>query len=140
MSSCYRSVRMAESRSGGLHIYFAIFLGLMVAAFIGVGVYTFYPSPADRYRDAIMALDREQQSLHLTKPDTALTEADRAKIVKSSNERNRLQDESRKASDAWGGRTSIILVLLATLAMAVSLVNAARLPVISNGLLLGGVF
>ena len=30
---------------GGLQVVFAIFLGLMVAAFVGIGVYTFYPSP-----------------------------------------------------------------------------------------------
>ena len=39
-----------------------------------------------------------------------------------------------------GAADSVVLVAFATLAMAVSLVPAARLPVISNGLLLGGVF
>ena len=37
---------MADNRSGSqLKTLFAIFLGLMVTAFVGVGVYTFYPPP-----------------------------------------------------------------------------------------------
>ncbi len=39
-----------------------------------------------------------------------------------------------------GGSTSVILIVFATLTMAVSLVRADQLPVISNGLLLGGLF
>ena len=40
----------------------------------------------------------------------------------------------------WGRSTSVILIVFATLVLAVSLVRADQLPVISNGLLLGGVF
>ena len=40
----------------------------------------------------------------------------------------------------WAQSTSIVLIVLATIAMVVSLVRANRLPVISNGLLLGGIF
>jgi len=132
---------MADTRSGtGLQTLFAIFLGLMVTAFVGVGVYTFYPSPDAHYRDRITSLDREQQAIRNSRPENALTPADRAQIQKVTDERNRVQDTSRAATEAWGGRTSIILVALATLAMAISLTAAAQLPVISNGLLMGGVF
>ena len=41
--------------AGGLQTIFAIFLGLMVTSFIGVGVYTFYPSPARQFRDLLLA-------------------------------------------------------------------------------------
>lgn len=132
---------MADNRSGtGLQTLFAIFLGLMVTAFVGVGVYTFYPSPDAHYRDRITSLDRQQQAIRNSRPENALTPADRAQIQKVTDERNRVQDTSRAATEAWGGRTSIILVALATLAMAISLTAAAQLPVISNGLLMGGVF
>jgi hypothetical protein len=40
----------------------------------------------------------------------------------------------------WTRNTSIILVLLATLVMGISLVRSEQLRVISNGLLLGGLF
>ncbi|MEO8480422.1 MAG: hypothetical protein ABI542_12435 [Gemmatimonadota bacterium] len=41
---------------------------------------------------------------------------------------------------AWALNTSIILLVCATVVMAVSLVRAENLTVISNGLLLGGLF
>lgn len=132
---------MTESRSGtGLQTLFAIFLGLMVTAFTGVGVYTFYPSPDAQFRDRLRGLEREQQAIRESKPSDALTADDRARMQKLADEQNRIQDTSRAVTEVWAGRTSIILVMLATLAMAISLVAAARLPVISNGLLMGGVF
>lgn len=132
---------MAENRSGtGLQILFAIFLGLMVTAFVGVGVYTFYPNPELQYRDEIMKLDRQQQAMGTLKPDVALTPEDRARMQALIDQRNKVQDESRAAGGAWGSRTSIILVSLATLVMVISLTIAKNLPVISNGLLMGGVF
>lgn len=132
---------MADTRSGtGLQTLFAIFLGLMVTAFVGVGVYTFYPSPDAQFRGQIVSLDREQQSIRNSRPEDALTAADRVRIQKIVDERNRVQDASRASTEAWGGRTSIILVALATIAMAISLIAAMQLPVISSGLLMGGVF
>ena len=132
---------MKEVRTGtALQTIFTIFLGLMVTAFVGVGVYTFYPSPDAQYRDQMRKLDREQQALHTSKPDIALTESDRARIQEITSRRDSLQDISRNARERWTGRTSIILVALSTVAMAISLIATAQLPVISNGLLLGGVF
>jgi hypothetical protein len=136
-----REDTMADTRSGtGLQTLFAIFLGLMVTAFVGVGVYTFYPSPGAQFRGRIVSLGREQQAIRNSQPENALTPADRAQVQKIADEQNKVQDASRASTEAWGGRTSIILVALATLAMAISLVAAAQLPVISNGLLMGGVF
>jgi hypothetical protein len=132
---------MAETRSGGgLQTLFAIFLGLMVTAFVGVGVYTFYPPPDKQYRAQIVSLDRQQEAIRNSRPDAALTPDDRARIQKLVDERNKVQDLSRKTSEAWASRTSIILVSLATVAMVIALVAVAQLPVISNGLLMGGVF
>lgn len=132
---------MADTRSGtGLQTLFAIFLGLMVTAFQGVGVYTFYPPPDAQFRSRIERSNREQQAIRNSRPENALTGADRARIQKLADERNRAQDASRVSTEAWAGRTSIILVALATLAMAISLMAATQLPVIGNGLLMGGVF
>ncbi len=132
---------MADKRpGGGLQIIFGIFLGLMVGAFIGVGVYTFYPSPDAQVAGRIQELNREEQAINVARPPDALTSEDRARIREIMDERDALVDERRAANQVWGRRTSIILVAFATLAMAISLLRAAQLPVISNGLLLGGVF
>ncbi len=112
----------------------------MVTSFIGVGVYTFYP-PADRpFRVQIEDLERKQQEVHLSRPATELTDDERERIQQLQEEIYSARDQSRVASEQWVLRTSIILIAFATLVMAVSLLKAVQLPVISNGLLLGGVF
>ncbi|MBK8167426.1 MAG: hypothetical protein IPK64_15895 [bacterium] len=131
---------MAEAaRSRGLQTIFSFFLGLMLTAFIGVGVYTFHPPAKDLDR-RIQELDRREQALRSGAPDDELSAADRDEVRKLTDSRNELYDAAQARREAWGRSTSIILIALATLVMAVSLVRADQLPVISNGLLLGGVF
>lgn len=127
------------ARSRGLQTIFSFFLGLMLTAFIGVGVYTFHPPAKDLDR-RIQELDRREQALRNGAPDDELSAADRDEVRKLTDSRNELYDAAQARREAWGRSTSIILIALATLVMAVSLVRADQLPVISNGLLLGGVF
>ena len=131
---------MSEPRGTGLQTIFGFFLVLMVTSFIGVGVYTFYPPPERDFRDRIQALSRQQEQIRTAKAPNDLTTEDRAQIQSLQLELDTIQDQSQAAGEAWGRHTSIILIAFATLAMAVSLLKAVQLPVISNGLLLGGVF
>ncbi|MEO8083944.1 MAG: hypothetical protein ABI780_08985 [Ardenticatenales bacterium] len=123
-----------------LQIIFSIFLGIMITAFVGVGVYTFYPQPANKTQDQLQELYRQQQDIESFKAPTALTDADRAKLTAVQADIRTLEDRQKAETERWGRNTSIILILFATLVMAISLVRADQLPVISNGLLLGGVF
>lgn len=123
-----------------LQIIFSIFLGIMITAFIGVGVYTFYPQPVTQTQDQLQELYRRQEDIQAFKDPTALTDADRAQLTTVQAQIRTLEDQTRAEMEVWGRNTSIILILFATLVMAVSLIRADQLPVISNGLLLGGVF
>ena len=127
-------------RTGALQIIFSLFLGLMVAAFVGVGVYTFHPPPQREFDRQIQDVNRREQAVRNSRPPSELTTADRDQIQELNNERNELTDAAQVIREGWGRSTSIIVIALATLAMAISLLRADRLPVISNGLLLGGVF
>ena len=127
------------ARGSGLQTIFSFFLGLMLTAFVGVGVYTFHPPAKDLDRQ-IQDLDRREQTIRNRGPQDELAEADRAEVQRTTDARNQLYDAAQARREAWGRSTSIILVVLATLIMTVSLVRADQLPVISNGLLLGGVF
>ncbi|MGV8909002.1 MAG: hypothetical protein ACOH1Y_08455 [Propionicimonas sp.] len=80
-----------------LQVIFAFFLGLVVVAFVGIGVNTFYPEPA--YVDG--------------RPDQYL---------------------------GWQLTTGIVLLVCATIILAVSLFLPEQQAVLSNGILLGGVF
>lgn len=79
-----------------LQVIFAFFLGLVVVAFVGIGVNTFYPEPA--YVDG--------------RPEFA----------------------------GWQLTTGIVLLVCATIILAISLYLPEHQAVLSNGLLLGGVF
>lgn len=127
-------------QSAGLQTIFAIFLGLMVTAFIGIGVYTFYPPPETQFSRRVLDLNREEQAIRNSKAPDDLTPADRARIQEIRDDLNKTQDAGQVSRASWGRTTSIILIAFATFVMAVSLVRAEQLPVISNGLLLGGVF
>jgi hypothetical protein len=126
-------------RSTGLRTIFSFFLGLMLVAFAGVGVYTFHPPPGE-FNTQIRELNRREEMIRDSRPADQLAEEDRAQIREVNEERYAQQDALREAQRPWGRTTSIILMVTATLAMAVSLIRADQLPVISNGLLLGGVF
>lgn len=129
-----------SNSSGGLHVIFAIFLGLMVTAFVGVGVYTFLPAPWDAVQQRLTELTREEQLLGSERSPDALTADERDALEAARAERYRIEDERRIAQRRWMQTTSIVLVVVATLVMALSLTRPVRLPVISNGLLLSGVF
>jgi len=104
-----------------------------------VGVYTFYPPPEQFESQTREFMQREQAIRDARSPDK-LTEKDRAQIAEINRERNELFDSVREEQMPWGRTTSIILIVCATIFMIVSLVRADQLPVISNGLLLGGIF
>jgi hypothetical protein len=128
-----------SGRGTGLRTIFSFFLGLMLAAVAGVGVYTFYPPP-EEFRTELRELDRREEMIRDSRPADQLTEEDRAQIREITQQRYAVEDSFREAQRPWGRTTSIILMVIATLAMAVSLIRAGQLPVISNGLLMGGVF
>jgi hypothetical protein len=124
-----------------LQTIFSFFLGLMVLAFVGVGVNTFYPSPTETYQKQQTDLQRQMDALSIKNPGAASTDATaQAQIAALQKQQNALQDKVDAQQKGWARNTSIILVLFATLVMGVSLVLSEQLRVISNGLLLGGLF
>lgn len=130
---------MEARRHGGLGIIFSFFLGLMVTAFIGVGVYTFYP-PVRGFDPQVHELSRQEQAIRAGRPYAELTDDEREEIETLADERQQLLDAAERTRQQWSRITSIVLITLATLTMAVALARAQSLPVISNGLLLGGLF
>lgn len=71
---------MTDTRGTGLQTIFGFFLGLMVTSFVGVGVYTFYPSPDGPFRDRMVSLSRQERTIRNSKTPDALTPEDRAQL------------------------------------------------------------
>ncbi len=131
---------MARDRQNyALQTIFSFFLGLMVLAFIGIGVNTFYPQPQERYQEQLNELYRSQEPKNRL-PYEELTAAERKEFDAVQEEINVIQDKIQEEQKIWARNTSIVLILFATLVMGVSLVRSEQLRVISNGLLLGGLF
>jgi hypothetical protein len=123
-----------------LQTIFSFFLGLMVLAFVGVGVNTFYPEPRIQQQDE-QQLWREMETLQPKAEHGGELDADaRARRDALQAQLDALRAEVERARELWARNTSIILVVLATGVMGVSLIRSDQLRVISNGLLLGGLF
>lgn len=124
-----------------LQTIFSFFLGLMVLAFVGVGVNTFYPEPNEVYAAQEQALWRE---IEAEQPRAAMpaepSPGASAKLIELQARQAELQQRIAAERELWARNTSIILVVFATAVMGVSLIRNEQLRVISNGLLMGGLF
>ena len=130
------------TRSGdnnALQVIFSFFLGLMVLAFIGIAVNTFYPSPNSTYEDQLQTLYRRQERYN-TKAGGSLNATEQAQYDRVQTRIDSLQKRQRAQQQIWARNTSIVVILFATAVMAISLIRSEQLRVVSNGLLLGGLF
>jgi lipopolysaccharide export LptBFGC system permease protein LptF len=129
-----------ERQNNALQTIFSFFLGLMVVAFIGVGVNTFLPSPAEKYTKQIREMSQRQEVLSRQGTPGNYTAAQQAQLDSLTAAQGDQRDKQQAELKDWARITSIILVIFATLVLAVSLILSEQLRVISNGLLLGGLF
>jgi hypothetical protein len=133
---------------GVLQAIFAVFLGLMITAVDGVGVYTFHPNPGDETQEQVQALYDERASIDgcsSPTPDQCrtwdqLTAAEKARTKAIDAQVTSLQRVSEEKSSQWRMSTSVILIVIATMLMAVALALGDSGAVLSNGILLGGLF
>lgn len=124
-----------------LQTIFSFFLGLMVLAFVGVGVNTFYPDPNERHREEQQQLYREMEAVQpKAVPGGQVDPVQQAELTDLQARQNALQDRINAEREVWARNTSIVLVVFATIVMGVSLLRNEQLRVISNGLLMGGLF
>lgn len=134
------STNSTERQHYALQTIFSFFLGLMVLAVVGVGVNTFYQSPAETFRQDQQNISRQMEQLNLKNPTGVMDAATKAQLARLQAQQNALQDKIDTQMKPWARNTSITLVLFATMVMGVSLIRSEQLRVISNGLLLGGLF
>ena len=133
---------------GVLQAIFAVFLGLMITAVVGVGVYTFHPNPGEETQDQIQALYDERAAIDGCSGPTPgqcrawnqLTPAEQARTKAIDAQVTSLQRAADEKSSQWRMSTSVILIVLATMLMALALALGDSGSVLSNGILLGGLF
>lgn len=94
-----------------LQLIYSFFLGLVVLGFVWIGIDTFYPGPE-----------------YPGTPDY------------SGSVNPAAETAYRLATERWSLVTSIILLVIATMILLIAVLGAGGMAVLSNGLLLGGVF
>lgn len=129
-----------DRQNYALQTIFSFFLGLMALAFIVVAVITFYPSPDQERQTDIDKLFREQQAIYQAADGEKLSPEDEKRIEEIQTEIDRLNELNMATQEGWARNVSIVLIIFATLLMGISLIRSEQLRVISNGLLLGGLF
>lgn len=103
-----------------LKIVYTFFVGVMLALFIGFGIDTFYPAP--EYPDALAyGWEREPTDAEIT-------------------EMNKLQQEFDTATENYNLTVSIIVTIAAVGLVGLSLLLEKRNRVLTNGVMLGGLF
>ncbi len=125
-----------------LQALYALFLGGIITAFLVVGLNTFYPAP-DVNAEQLAALEEDERELFACPPgesDCELTANEQAELRQLQVEREALWAEQDEAQRDWSRVAGLVLIGLATLLLALSLIRWDRAIVLSNGLLLGGLF
>jgi hypothetical protein len=135
-----RTMAAPDRQHYALQTIFSFFLGLMVLAFIGVGVNTFYPSPADKQQTQQQEIQRQMDALNIKSNGRSLDTTQQAQMDKLVAQQNTVQRNIDAETKGWARTTSIVLVIFATFVMGISLLLNEQLRVLSNGLLLGGLF
>jgi hypothetical protein len=109
---------------------YVLFIGLLFALFIGIGISTFYERPPQPDTRPIYAPEKYGDT----------TGSNSAEIRKTEIENERLYKEYDKKIKVYSRNVSIIAIVFAILALITSLTFIKKIQIISDGLLTGGIF
>ena len=106
---------------------YTIFLALLVALFVGLGISAFYPAPKE-----------PQYPVQLDAEKPGCEETQELKDIRG--EYNRAERDFTENFKPYSRNVSIISLAAAILILIVSLTLLAKIKMIADGVLLGGVF
>jgi len=106
---------------------YTIFLALLIALFVGLGISAFYPGPKEPVYP--MALDAEKPGCEESQD-----------LKNAREEYNRTQREFTENFKPYSRNVSIISIIAAIVILVASLTLLSKIKMIADGILLGGVF
>lgn len=119
--------KSAKGQYTVLKAIYVVFLGLIIALFCGLGVAAFYQQPkGPKEPEAIPQTVDQKQGLVVNQAE-----------VNYQNEYRKYEEEKLKP---YNRNVSIITLALSTLILVISLLLSNKLPILSDGILLGAVF
>lgn len=116
-----------------LKFIYTLFIGILLVLFVGFGIAAFYEAP--KYPEAPV-------SLRYPKPitDASVNSTESAEITKLQIEQEKKEKDFRKIEEVYNRNVSVIGLISAVVYLVLSLMLLKNLLLISDGLLLGGVF
>lgn len=106
---------------------YTIFLALLVALFVGLGISAFYPAP----KEPMYPVELEAE-----KPGCEETQ----ELKNIREEYNRSQRDFTEKFKPYSRNVSIISIIAAIIILVASLTLLSKIKMIADGILLGGVF
>ena len=112
---------------------YKLFLGVLLATTIGMGISTFYPGPkAPEYPvDSAMQADENLTSAQQKQLDKKLQESEQKYQQK--------YEKYEKLNRDYQRNVAIIAITFSIIILVISLVASAKLDILADGLLLGGI-
>ena len=131
-----------DRQHNALQVIFSFFLGLMVhRVHRRRRLHVLSAARAALSRGAAGRSTASRRTSRASRSPAQLTAArPRRSCGELQDKIRKLEDEQQAHARSWARNTSIILIAFATLVMSISLIRSDQLKVISNGLLLGGLF
>jgi hypothetical protein len=112
-----------------LKFIYSVFIGILFATLVGVGIAAFYPEPKYPTYPAMLSYPKA--------PETQ-TEQDRQTQIKQQEAYDKKTKEFEAIKRTYSRNVSIVAVIFAIIALVVSLTFLKTLNLIADGLLFGG--
>lgn len=112
-----------------LKLLYTLFLGLLVALFVGLGIDAFYPGP--KVPDYPISLEQD-----MTKFGCQLSEEQKAQQLKYDQDMKNFND----AEKPYNRNVSMVALSFAIVILIASLTLFSKIKMMADGILLGGVF
>ena len=113
---------MTYEKNGALRAFYTVFLAILIALFFGLGVAAFYEAP--KRPTPTMAIEKEE------------TPQSSTEIL----EYEANQGEFERSNEAYNQNVSMITLGLALISVVAGLLLTNKILLLSDGLMLGGVF
>lgn len=109
-----------------IKLVYTFFLGLLIAVFVGVGVNTFYPGP--------------KMPEYPTSLSTPATKDVADKEIAAQRNYDAQHKKYTEASNPYNRNVSIVVLVAAVALLTVSILTEIKMRIISDGVMLGGLF
>jgi hypothetical protein len=128
------SKRTKNSVTTSLEVIYTLFISILIVLFFSLGIAAFYTEPQyPEYPERMMTIYNDAQGKELT-------DVEKQEISTLQKELDEKSEEYENQISVYNRNVSIITLALAVFALAISLLFLENIKILSNGLMLGGVF